>query len=457
MAKMVPCKLCGKDTPEGSEYCHECVWKAKWAEHIINSPELAIRRKRSHLVHLISLDPDAPFAVFGTPGEAECSTSLKQCTCKDFSFGRGKRPCKHIFRLAEELGLFQCEHFELGEDDYTLHNLAPNVPESRRLCLPEVLRDADEELIKKFVSIVCFIIQGRRVRLELARERLRTALDLPLPEDVEQRRKIEDKKRKAQEYFNNIEKFRGEGRDFKQYQHKGEKDTLRDRLQELGLIEIVQEAKNSTQERLTIDVRLTSAITLQQAEKIEAAYYSVYHPLYRHAVTDAPLDLISHVVNSKRRAEELLRPHDAKDTSDWAFHVPECFNDALDIHLVSRKWNTVEYTAWTQGTNFSFDAGDVLYRDIDSYKRGIAALQIVSATPARGTKIEGLNLGIDTKRSTKERQGDEADVPYAGSVTYKDFENGDTKTMTQIDFVKMLIGPTPMVTGVPSDEPSARP
>ena len=41
------CKLCGKET--SNEYCHECYWKAKWPEHILNSPELERRRKRSHL------------------------------------------------------------------------------------------------------------------------------------------------------------------------------------------------------------------------------------------------------------------------------------------------------------------------------------------------------------------------------------------------------------------------
>lgn len=42
------------------------------------------------------------------------------CTCPDFKYRH--MPCKHIFRLADELGLFQPEEFAPGEKDYTLQN-----------------------------------------------------------------------------------------------------------------------------------------------------------------------------------------------------------------------------------------------------------------------------------------------------------------------------------------------
>ena len=79
-----------------------------------------------------------------------------------------------------------------------------------------------------------------------------------------------------------------------------------------------------------------------------------------------PVELLDKVVSKGRREECILRNFDAMDTSEWAFHVPRCFNDALDIRLISRKWNCVEYTAWTQGANFSFKAGDILYRNLSS-------------------------------------------------------------------------------------------
>lgn len=130
----------------------------------------------------------------------------------------------------------------------------------------------------------------------------------------------------------------------------------------------------------------------------------------------------------------------------WAFHVPRCFNDALDIKLISRRWNCVEYTVWTQGVNFSFKAGDILYRDFREYLRGTPTIFVESATSARGTQVEELNLGENSleigvadreNNATKEAGLKEY---YPGSVTLKNYVTGDVTTITQMDFVKMLIG-----------------
>ena len=115
------CKLCGKET--SNEYCHECYWKAKWPEHILNSPELERRRKRSHLTKLLSLDRDKPEAIFKASSSRNgttYTTTLQSCTCHDFAITHGAMPCKHILRLAGELGLFKSEHFLSGERDYTI-------------------------------------------------------------------------------------------------------------------------------------------------------------------------------------------------------------------------------------------------------------------------------------------------------------------------------------------------
>ncbi|MBQ7732482.1 MAG: SWIM zinc finger family protein [Synergistaceae bacterium] len=120
----MPCKLCGKET--SNEYCHECYWRAKWPEHILNSPELEKRRKRSHKLKITELDRDKPEAVFQSVNRDDrikghtYTTTLTSCTCQDYAIGHGARPCKHILRLAEELGLFENEHFALNESDYTL-------------------------------------------------------------------------------------------------------------------------------------------------------------------------------------------------------------------------------------------------------------------------------------------------------------------------------------------------
>lgn len=123
------CEICGTPVPERLRKCPACRWKTKWPESLLNSPELASRRKRSHLVRLLSLDRDKPEAVFGSSTDKNRTTyitTLETCTCRDFEMTRGKIPCKHILRLAGELGLFESENFASGEDDYTLHTASPN-------------------------------------------------------------------------------------------------------------------------------------------------------------------------------------------------------------------------------------------------------------------------------------------------------------------------------------------
>ena len=142
------CKLCGKET--SNEYCHECYWKAKWPEHILNSPELERRRKRSHLTKLLSLDRDKPEAIFKASSSRNgttYTTTLQSCTCIDFSKTRGAMPCKHILRLAGELGLFQSEHFTSEDTDYMLGNSPVSYESVREIELTnEVLENLKQEL-----------------------------------------------------------------------------------------------------------------------------------------------------------------------------------------------------------------------------------------------------------------------------------------------------------------------
>ena len=144
----MPCKLCGKET--SNEYCHECYWKAKWPEHILNSPELERRRKRSHLTKLLSLDRDKPEAIFealSSRNGATYTATLKTCTCKDFALTHGAIPCKHILRLASELGLFESEHFTSEDTDYMLGNSPVNYESVREIELTnEVLENLKQEL-----------------------------------------------------------------------------------------------------------------------------------------------------------------------------------------------------------------------------------------------------------------------------------------------------------------------
>jgi hypothetical protein len=106
----VPCKLCSQPAPIGHEYCHSCVWKTKWARHILDAPENSGRRERAHLTNLISIKRDVPEGLFQGSAKKPYVTTLKACTCKDFALRQ--LPCKHMYRLAHELGVYSLETIE---------------------------------------------------------------------------------------------------------------------------------------------------------------------------------------------------------------------------------------------------------------------------------------------------------------------------------------------------------
>ena len=118
------CEDCGTPIPERLRKCHSCRWKTRWPESLLNSSRLATRRKRSHSTQLLSLDREKPEAIFGSSTDKNRTTyitTLETCTCRDFELTHGEIPCKHILRLAGEMGFFQSEYFAAGEDDYTMH------------------------------------------------------------------------------------------------------------------------------------------------------------------------------------------------------------------------------------------------------------------------------------------------------------------------------------------------
>lgn len=142
------CIICGKSIPYGISKCPECCWR-KWPASFITSNEQAKRRKRSHSVILSSLDREkarAKFTSVTSWGVNTYETSLDMCTCPDFEDRH--MPCKHIFRLADELGLFKSETFAPGERDYTMEftpqsatsvNNREAVKESEAITIPSTL------------------------------------------------------------------------------------------------------------------------------------------------------------------------------------------------------------------------------------------------------------------------------------------------------------------------------
>ena len=84
----------------------------KWDEHIHQLPEQQDRiiRARSATTTPDSVDKESQTAVFKA---GKYQVTLDSCTCVDFS--RTRRPCKHIYRLAMELGLLEDNTYQTGE------------------------------------------------------------------------------------------------------------------------------------------------------------------------------------------------------------------------------------------------------------------------------------------------------------------------------------------------------
>ena len=82
-------------------------WHSIWSDKI-HSDEFAQKRIESATKATLTpkqIDIENGLGSFIGSSKDEYKTSLQSCTCIDF--GRNKRPCKHIYRLAMECGLLQ--------------------------------------------------------------------------------------------------------------------------------------------------------------------------------------------------------------------------------------------------------------------------------------------------------------------------------------------------------------
>lgn len=84
----------------------------KWDDSIHQLPEQHDRmiRARSATTTPDNVDKESQTAVFKA---GKYHVTLNSCTCVDFM--RNKRPCKHIYRLAMELGLLEDNTYNTGE------------------------------------------------------------------------------------------------------------------------------------------------------------------------------------------------------------------------------------------------------------------------------------------------------------------------------------------------------
>jgi hypothetical protein len=207
------------------------------------------------------------------------------------------------------------------------------------------------------------------------------------------------------------------------------------------------------------DVILINPSDTDMMKHILKMYSSTHLDKFRHCVASDPARLLDDLtkdinvgsVASPKRSCKLLRPFDAQSTDSWAFCVPRCFNDALDIKFSENKFNTVSYAIWTQGSSFAFQRNDIIFdkpkgdmRWGDFLSMFRYCIHIDSASPAMPSEKESSDE--ETPYNNKARKKVIKTNPGSVTFTIKTPNDDKTglvkianKTMTQADFVKLLI------------------
>ena len=80
-----------------------------WTEHPADTDEeKRLASAQQSKTSPLSVDKEHETGVFYGSGKEPYQTSLASCTCNDFV--KRKKPCKHIFRLAMELGIIDAAY-----------------------------------------------------------------------------------------------------------------------------------------------------------------------------------------------------------------------------------------------------------------------------------------------------------------------------------------------------------
>ena len=116
----------------------------KWPEEIhISEDQLSrIKSATSAKTTPMSIDKDSMTGIFAGSGKEPYQVNLDSCTCGDFH--RRKLPCKHIYRLAIELGVLNIRA-ESGVNKNSQISLEAAVGELENLC------DESQQTIKSFL------------------------------------------------------------------------------------------------------------------------------------------------------------------------------------------------------------------------------------------------------------------------------------------------------------------
>ncbi|MGB7569840.1 MAG: hypothetical protein WBM07_18400 [Chitinivibrionales bacterium] len=149
------------------------------------------------------------------------------------------------------------------------------------------------------------------------------------------------------------------------------------------------------------------------------------------------------------RATELLKDPESKSANnDWAFIVPACFNDALDIKKTLRtqnkkthEKNKEKHKIWTQGSIFYFKTGDIFYNKKEAYtdwpkaiSEELIAIQVVSGK----SSVPGISDKNDKTGKDREK-GEVTYNIYHGRKKENVLRKEAVHTTTQDNFIRILI------------------
>jgi uncharacterized cupin superfamily protein len=138
--------------------------------------------------------------------------------------------------------------------------------------------------------------------------------------------------------------------------------------------------------------------------------------------------------NRQHRVTELMRsPSDADP--NWFMWVPPCFNAALDILETIRILDGRQTLTWTQGSNFSFAAGDVIYNDLRAYNEWSEAMRHIRYC----IRITTANPVTPGERLNKRNSGSVTFELLTPNNAATGIECQSRHTVTQDELVRLLI------------------
>ena len=132
-----------------------------WDESIHNGAEQTKRFEKSKKsdVKPLSVDKEKQTCLIQGSGKEPYYVTLDTCTCSDFT--RRKLPCKHIYRLANELGL-GTDNFMSGINRKELDRLMFTLPVDIQELLYDMCKSGDDTkfLLKKELDTLPLIVNG---------------------------------------------------------------------------------------------------------------------------------------------------------------------------------------------------------------------------------------------------------------------------------------------------------